>query len=118
MRHVADVFTTRAWWKLVPDTDNAMLTAGAGSGADRAVAARSGDGEFAVIYMPSIRSVSVDLSKLKGPTVRAQWIDPAIGSTSPVSGSPLPASGTHSLRPAGSNSSGHGDWVLVLESTP
>ena len=118
MKHIAGVFTPRAWWTLLPDTANTTLTAGASSGADRAVAARASDGAFAIAYMPSIRSITMDLSKLAGPKVKAQWIDPASGAATTVSGSPFPAFGTQSMRPAGGNSSGYGDWVLVLESTP
>jgi hypothetical protein len=111
------VFNTRAWWTLQPDTGNTLLTGGVSSGSDRAVAARASDGSFAVAYMPSIRSVDIDLSKLAGPKVKVQWVDPRSGTTTTASGSPLPAFGTASLRPAGNNASGFGDWVLVLEST-
>ena len=115
MTHVSSVFTTRQWWKLVPDQNNTTLTAGIGSGGDRAVAARASDGSFAVAYMPSFRSITIDMSKLAGPNVKAQWVDPANGATSTIAGSPFPAFGARSLQPAANNSSCSGDWILVLD---
>jgi hypothetical protein len=118
MKHIAGVFAPRAWWTLIPDTSNTTLTAGASSGSDRAVAARASDGAFAIAYMPSLRSLTIDMSKLAGPKVKAQWVDPASGALTAVAGSPFTAFGAQSLRPAGANSSGYSDWVLLLESTP
>lgn len=117
MTHVGNVFATRQWWKLVPDQSNTTLTAGISSGADRAVAARASDGSFAVAYMPTFRSISIDMSKLAGPNVKAQWVDPANGTTSSVSGSPFPAFGTRSLQPAADVPCNR-DRVLLLESMP
>jgi hypothetical protein len=68
--------------------------------------------------MPTFRSITIDMSKLAGPNVKAQWVDPANGATSTIPGSPFPAFGARSMQPAANNSSGFGDWVLVLEATP
>ena len=118
MPHVGDLFATRSWWTLVPDQANTTLTAGIGSGGTRATAARASDGSFAVAYMPTFRSITIDMSKLAGPNVKAQWVDPANGATSTIAGSPFPAFGARSMQPAANNSSGFGDWALVLESAP
>lgn len=115
---VSALFTTRSWWKLQPDQANTMLTSGISSGQDRTAAALASDHSFAIAYMPSVRSITIDMSKLAGANVKAQWIDPSTGSSSTVSGSPFPAFGTRSLQPAASNASGYGDWVLLLEATP
>jgi Protein of unknown function (DUF4038)/Putative collagen-binding domain of a collagenase len=115
---LSNLFTTRSWWTLQPDTGNTLLSGGVSTGADRAVAARAADGSYAIAYMPSIRSVSIDLSKLAGPKVKAQWVDPASGATSTVSGSPFTAFGTQLFRPSGNNAAGYADWVMLLESTP
>lgn len=111
-------FNQLSWWKLQPDLSNTTLTDGIGSGADRAVAARASDGSFAVAYLPGIRNIAIDMSRLAGPRVNAQWVDPRSGARSAAPGSPFPASGTTTLRPDGNNSSGYGDWLLLLESTP
>ena len=62
-----------------PLADQAVLFA---SPEEQAVGARAKDGAFAIIYVPGIRSVEVDLAELSGPRVTADWYDPAIGSKS------------------------------------
>ena len=118
LTQISNLFSSRQWWTLQPDTNNTTLTSGISSGSDRAVAARASTGSFAIAYMPSIRSITVDFSKLAGPNVKAQWVDPSTGTPSTISGSPFPASSIRSLRPGANNASGYGDWVLLLESTP
>jgi hypothetical protein len=118
LKHIANLFATHEWWKLVPDRAGVTLTAGTLSGAYRSVAAVASDASFAIAYMPSKRSITIDMSKLSGPKVKAQWVDPTSGTATSVSGSPFLASGTRSLSPTTNNGSGDGDWLLVLESTP
>jgi len=115
---LSNLFTSRPWWMLQPDSANTTLTSGVSSGADRAVAARASDGSFAIAYTPTVRTFTIDMSKLAGPKVKAQWVDPSSGTASTVTGSPFPAFGTQGMRPVGNNASGYADWVLVLESTP
>lgn len=117
MTHLSAAFASRAWWNLVPDARNTFLTSGLGSNMDRAVAARSSDGTFAMAYLPSARAVSVNLSQLAGPRVAARWFDPSAGAYTAVTGSPFAATGSRSFQPSQNNASGHGDWLLVLEST-
>ena len=117
MSHVRTLFAPRSWWTLQPDASNTTLTAGLSSGQDRAVAARASDRSFAIAYMPSVRTVTMNLSQLAGPNVNARWYDPANGSYTAVTGSPFPAAGSQTFRPAGNNTSNFGDWALVLEST-
>ena len=117
MTHLRDLLESIPWWRLKPDVDNALLTDGFGSGQERAVAARAADRSFAILYLPSSRSVTVDLRELVGPKVIARWYDPANGQFSTVDGSPFAARGPRKFRPKpGSNSSGFDDWVLTLDS--
>lgn len=119
MTHLGDLLMARPWWRLDPDVHNALLTSGLGSGEDRAVAARAADGSLALLYLPSAREITIDLGELAGPSVVAQWYDPADARFTTVSGSPFPASGSHRFQPSSiENSSGFDDWVLVLESRP
>ena len=117
MAHVWGLFAALEWWRLEPDVDNSLLTAGLGTGQDRAVSAAAGDRSFAIAYLPTVRNVSVNLGGMAGPHVAARWYDPTDGSFTVVTGSPFPASGAHLFRPGGDNSDGDGDWVLVLESS-
>lgn len=106
----------RDWWMLQADTTASLLTVGLGSGADRAVAGRATDAAFAMAYLPSVRTVTVDLRQLSGPSVGARWCDPASGSCVTATGSPFAATSSRTFTPPGPNSTGYGDWLLVLDS--
>ena len=83
-----------------------------------ATAARTSDGSLVMVYMPTIRAITLDMSKLTG-TTRARWYDPTSGEYADVKGSPFANEGSRQFIPSGANKSGEGDWVLVLEaSTP
>ena len=79
-----------------------------------AVAARTLDGSLVVAYMPTIRTITVDMSKLASPAI-ARWYDPTSGEYTDVKGSPFANVGMSQFTPSGANKSGEGDWVLVLE---
>jgi hypothetical protein len=117
MTHLHDLLTSLPWWQLEPDASGVLLTAGMEGSSERAVAARSADRSFALIYLPSRRVITVDLRQLAGPCVAAQWYDPADGQFSTATGSPFDASGTRRFGgDLGLNSSGFEDWVLLLRS--
>jgi hypothetical protein len=83
-----------------------------------ATAARASDGSLVMVYMPTIRAITVDMSKLTG-TTTARWYDPTSGEYTDVKGSPFSNEGSRQFIPSEANKSGEGDWVLVLEaSTP
>lgn len=120
-----DFFAARQWYALVPDLDNSVVTAGYGTAAyggddntsdsDYATTARAADGSRIVSYMPTRRTISVDMTKMAG-TATAQWFDPSAGTYATISGSPFANSGTQDFTPDGNNAAGDGDWVLLLES--
>jgi hypothetical protein len=79
-----------------------------------ATAARTSDGSLVMVYMPTIRAITLDMSKLTG-TTTARWYDPTSGQYADVKGSPFANEGSRQFTPSGANKSGEGDWVLVLE---
>ncbi len=79
MQHLGDLFRSRAWFRLEPDFENALLVAGAGDGA---LAARTDDGESILVYAPTARTLSVDLAPLSGEQAHGWWFDPVDGSSS------------------------------------
>jgi hypothetical protein len=120
----ARLFKSIAWQTLVPDSAHAVLTAGSGTyvhtGAasvtlnDYAAAALTTDGATFLAYVPTARTVTVNMAKLTRSSVTAQWFDPVSGAYSNVSGSPFPNAGSRQFTMPGKNSGGDGDWVLVL----
>jgi len=116
--YAARLFATRAWHRLVPDQKHVVVTSGYGAFGswDYATASATPNGTLAIAYMPTARTISVDMGKLAG-TARAQWFDPTNGKYSDVSGSPFANAGTRSFTPPAKNSRGDSDWVLVLSAS-
>jgi uncharacterized protein DUF4038/collagenase-like protein with putative collagen-binding domain len=79
-----------------------------------ATAARTDDGSLVIAYMPTLRPLTVDMTRLAGPAV-SRWYDPTDGSFTDVGGAPIANVGKVTLRPPNRNRAGDGDWVLVLE---
>jgi hypothetical protein len=116
LSHLRDLLEARAWSKLIPDHTNTFLVDGTQTEKYRAVAALANDRSYGLLYIPSLRQVTVNLASLAGPKVRMQWYDPSTGRLSAAGGPPLPASGLHVFPAAASKMSVQKDWVLVLES--
>ncbi len=120
--YMKELFEPRPWYDLVPDQAHTVMKSGYGtytdtgkvSQSDYATAARTSDGSLVVVYMPTRRTITIDMTKLRGP-VTARWYDPTNGIFSMILGSPFVNWGAHSFAPPVKNSAGDGDWVLVLE---
>ena len=124
MGYVKFLFASRRWFDLIPDQSHAVVTAGYGTFADSGAlgdsdyltAARTPDGALAMAYMPTLRTITVDMSTLGGPSY-GSWYDPSNRTFVTIAGSPLANAGTRTFTPPGANADGDGDWVLVLEAT-
>jgi hypothetical protein len=122
MTFVTNLFSHRRWFDLVPDSTHRLVVSGygtySGSGDvnenDYVAAARTPDGRLAIAYLPTLRPVEVDMTRMAGRRVRAQWYDPTNGKYATIPGSPVARSGKRSLSPPGKNHEGDQDWVLVL----
>ena len=133
-----DFFSSLPWQDLIPDQQHTALTAGYGtfgsdeihldkegldasytlrvSQSDYATAARTSDGAFIVIYMPTARTVTVDMSRMSG-RASAEWFDPTNGKRTPVSGGPFPNTGPREFTPPKQNHARDDDWVLLLKAS-
>jgi hypothetical protein len=115
-------FSSIRWWDLVPDADDALLVEGGGEAttrgtqdggfadvleSDRATSARSAAGDLAVVYVPTARRLSLDLSLVPEVT-RARWFDP-------TSGALVEFALTADMTTPGANAAGDGDWLLLLD---
>ena len=78
MGHIASLIKSRAWWKLVPDYSNAVVTSSKGSGLSYRATARTSDGETIMVWCPNTNQITVDMSKItdSGSQVKAWWWDP------------------------------------------
>jgi hypothetical protein len=118
MAFLTNLFTPRRWYNLVPDQTHTVVTAGYGTfkQQDYVTAAQTPDGALAMAYVPSARTLIVDLATMSGPTT-ARWYDPTDGSLVAIEGSPFANTGPLAFAPPGANADGDADWVLVLEAT-
>jgi len=96
------------WWNWIPD--QSVFAAGEGSGLTLNAAARSPDGDWALVYLSSNTTVSLRMDKMAAaPEVAASWRDPRSGDETTIAC--LPTTGTREF----TTPSGWEDAVLVLE---
>jgi hypothetical protein len=110
MMHWGRLFRSRPWYELVPDQDHQLVTDGLGefNGMDYLAAGRTPDGHTAIAYLPTRRTITVDMGKMAGQNVRAWWFNPRSGQASDAGD--FPTTGPQQLTPPT-----EGDWVLVLD---
>ncbi len=96
------------WWYLVPD-QSILASGGQTQGQILNLAARHKDGRWAMVYLGSQASFSVDTSKLAAAKVRARWIDPRTGNATPAGNFSNTGSQSFSTPP------GWEDALLLLE---
>jgi len=129
MRHVKSLFEPRAWHELIPDQKHEVLTDGYGTfdatttpgnryvmTSDYATTAATSDGKLVIAYLPSLRTVPLDMSGLSAAST-ARWYDPSRGTYTQITGSPLANRGRRQFAPPGNNADGDGDWLLVIETS-
>jgi hypothetical protein len=125
LSYLKSFFAPRQWYNLVPDQNHLFVTSGYGtfsaSGTiasnDYLTAAVTPDGSLGVLYMPTSRTITVNMSVFSAP-VTVRWFDPSNGAYSAAAGSPFVNTGTQMFTPSGNDSDGNGDWVLVFEVNP
>lgn len=109
LKHLRALLESLPWWQLVPDVNNVVAVKGRGAFAsnDYAVTALAADGTFALSYLPSQRSLTIDLARIMGPKVVASWFNPRTGESAAIG--ELAEMGHRTFEPPA-----NGDWVLVL----
>src|SRR5262249_4315111 len=110
---------TQAWYTLVPDQAHTALTAGYGSltgtdSGDYVPTELASDGSFLLVYIPTSRTVTVDLTKLAGTQVHAQWYDPTTGAYTEI-GTLAKTANAMFTTPSQAHTDGTQDWLLVID---
>ena len=110
MMHWGKLFRSRHWFDLVPDQKHQVVIAGLGEflGNDYLAAGRTLDGSTIIAYMPTRRTIKVDMSKVSGAQAVAWWFDPRSGRA--TAAGTIPTNGMREFTPQED-----GDWVLVLD---
>jgi Putative collagen-binding domain of a collagenase/Protein of unknown function (DUF4038) len=81
-----------------------------------ATATGTSDGSLVMAYIPPARTVTIDMSRLAGPTT-VPWYDPTSGSYAEVVGSPFTNVGKKEYTTPERNNDGDSDWVLLLDAS-
>jgi len=110
MPHVKAFFTSRDWHKFIPDQSHTIITQGLGefNGMDYLAAACTSDGKTIMAYLPSARTIIVDLAKLNASKAVAWWFDPRTGA-SHLAGE------FSTLKPVQLTPPEDSDWGLIVE---
>ncbi len=118
-----EFFDTIPWQALVPDQTHSVVTAGVGTFGDIATThvgksdfctvSKTPDGAMVVAYMPTVRTITVNMASLRS-AATAKWFDPTNGEYTPVSGGRFENKGSRRFTPPAKNHDGDSDWVLVL----
>jgi len=95
MRHLRSLITARPMLNLRPD--QAVLVSPPGTGLEHARALRATDGSCALVYLPTGRPVTADLTRLAGAEATAAWFDPRSGNRSSIGR--YPCTGAHEFAP-------------------
>ncbi len=111
MRHARALMESRPFLTRIPD--QSLIAGDSPGGADHLQATRDTNGGYALVYSPSGKPFSIDLSKLSASRLRATWYDPRTGKTSPIG--EFPNGGAKEFTPP---SQGAGcDWILAIDAS-
>jgi hypothetical protein len=107
MKYLALLFNSRYWYKLVPDFNNTIITAGRGSSTTYATACWTSDSSSIIAYLPTSRAMTLTAARLSGSSVTCYWYNPSNGAVTSLGTFPK---GSLSFTPPGS-----GDWIFVAD---
>ena len=110
--NLARLLESREFWLIQGDFTNAVMTAGqqANSFSTQAVTSRTSDGQTIMAYIPTRRTVTIDMRKISGSSATAWWYNPQTGAATQIGA--FPTVGPQNFTPPDQN-----DWVLVIDNT-
>jgi len=105
--NIGKLVKSRAWWRLIPDYNNKVVTSDKGTGVNYKSTARTTDGETIMVWNPTTSHVTVDMTKISGPDAKCWWWNPDNDFSSLIG--TFNTTGTRSFTPPGAR------LVLVLD---
>ncbi|HEV2401682.1 MAG TPA: glycoside hydrolase family 140 protein [Candidatus Sulfotelmatobacter sp.] len=110
MSRLYSLFRSRPWDLLVPDEKHEVVVDGLGefNGMDYLTAARAGDGSLVMGYLPSARTITLQMNSISGKQAVASWFNPRTGDWTKIG--EFPPCGKKDFTPPAK-----GDWVFVME---
>ena len=111
-QYLGRLMRSREHWKMVPDINHTVITAGYGSGDTVTVTSRTGDGQTIIAYIPNgnAATLTVAMNKITSSshTAKCWWFNPSSGATTFIGS--YANSGTRNFTAPDSS-----DWVLVID---
>ena len=107
MQFARKLIESRPFLSRIPDPS--LVVSGPEAGGDHVEATHGEDGSYAFVYIPSGKSVTVDLGLLSGQTIAAHWFDPRTEAAAPAG--TFPQGQPQEFTPP----AGGPDWVLTLD---
>ena len=107
--YVGNLFRSRRWWNMVPDTTGTFRTSAASSLINYRAARFST--ETGIVYIPEgsgAGAVSIDMGEITGTTANCYWFNPRDGTSSFIGA--YDSSGSRNFTASDGN-----DWVLVID---
>lgn len=113
---------TLSWQTLQPDWMHSCFPSGRGTfnagtnpgGEDYAAGAFSKDGSTGILYLPTYRTVSINLARFTTP-IRVRWFDPSTGLYTDVNEEFKKEGVAYISPPSRLNGKGFEDWVLIVQ---
>ena len=118
MANLKRLMESRSWWTFVPDVNNTIVVAGFGdpSSSDPSqyyvTAARAADGSSFWAYIPTGRTITVDMSRISGSLVQSWWYSPRTGEAITIGQFPNVGSLNYTTPESEGSTQ---DWVLVAD---
>lgn len=110
MRHLKTLFEEKSYAKLEPD--QTLIISKNPEGPTHVRAALASDQSFAIVFLPTTQTISINIQKLKG-KVKAKWYNPRNGITV-TSDSKEKSSKQNTFTPP-KTSEANLDWILILD---
>jgi hypothetical protein len=111
MIHLRNLMESRSFLNRIPD--QSIVTSSLGTGITHITATRASDGNYALVYVPDGREVTVDMSKIAGLGARCSWYDTRTGTFIFIG--EYANANTRKFDAPGDTAAGN-DWVLVMDS--
>lgn len=108
--HVKSLMDSRAWFNMVPDQTNSVVTNGGGTFPAIIRATRASNGETVMVYLPGGQTPTVVMSKVSGSSAKCWWYNTRTGGSTLIG--TYSTTGTRNFTTPDGN-----DWVLVLDDT-
>ena len=118
MANIKRLMDSRSWWTFVPDPENTIVVANFGDPESTdpsqyyVTAERADDGSSFWAYIPTGRTITVDMSKISGSTVQTWWYSPRTGDATPIG--QFPNAGLQDFTTPESEGESQ-DWILVAD---